>query len=77
MLREDFPKIPHAVRPQIERAIRERLTVAPLLLGKALKHSLSGMRSLRVGDYRIGYVVEGANVIIKRIEHRRDAYKGW
>jgi len=77
MLREDIPKIPPANRFQIERAIEERLAVAPLGFGKPLRHSLSGMRSLRIGDYRVGYVVDGANVIIQRIEHRRDAYKKW
>ena len=77
VIRSDLPAMPTASKEQVMRAIYERLTVDPLSFGKPLRHSLSGMRSLRVGDYRVGYVVEGDNVIIKHIEHRRDAYKGW
>jgi mRNA interferase RelE/StbE len=77
MLREDFPKIPHDSRHQIERAINERLTVAPLEFGKQLQYSLKSLRCLRVGDWRVAYKVEGNTVTIVRIQNRRDAYKGW
>ena len=30
---------------------------------------------LRVGDYRILFEIEGINLIIYRIRHRKDAYK--
>jgi len=75
--RNDYPKIPTNSRRQILRAIHERLAVSPLDFGKPLRHELGGMRSLRVGDWRIGYFVEGETVIIAHIELRRDAYKGW
>ena len=75
--KEDLPKIPEQNKAQIAKAIHERLAIAPLSFGKPLRHSLSGMRSLRVGDWRIGYYVEGRNVVIEHIEIRRDAYKGW
>lgn len=74
---EDLPKIPPASRVQIRRAICERLMVAPLDVGKPLRHGLSGMRALRVGDWRIGYYVKDEDVTIARIELRRDAYKDW
>ena len=74
---EDLSAMPSSARLQVLRAIRERLSAAPLSFGKPLRHSLSGMRSLRVGDWRIGYSVEGATVIVEHIELRRDAYKGW
>ena len=75
--RVDAPNIPRAHRAQIEKAISERLAVAPLDFGKPLRHNLNGIRSLRVGDWRIGYCVEGETVTITHIELRRDAYKGW
>ena len=74
--REDFPKIPEVNKPQIERAIRERLTVAPDLLGKPLTGGFAGMRRLRVGDWRIIYEVEAETVTVHAIKIRRDAYKG-
>jgi len=75
--RVDAPNIPEAHRAQIERAINERLATAPLDFGKPLRHNLNGMRSLRVGSWRIGYFVEAETVTINHIELRRDAYKDW
>jgi len=77
VVEEDFPRIPKANLAQIVKAIGSRLSVAPLLLGKPLRHNLHGTRSLRIGDYRVGYSVDGNDVIIEHIELRRDAYKGW
>lgn len=31
---------------------------------------------MRVGDYRVLFEVEGSKLVIYRIKHRRDAYKG-
>ena len=76
-IKNDIPKIPAAYYDTIMRAIHERLSKAPLDFGKPLRHELNGMRSLRVGNWRVGYTVEDGNVIIARIELRRDAYKGW
>ena len=73
----DLAEMPPPARRQVLRAIQERIMVAPLAFGKQLKHGLSGYRSLRVGDWRIGYTVDENNVSIAHIELRRDAYKGW
>jgi len=77
VIKNDIPAIPAANYDQIMRAIHERLSVNPLAFGKQLRHGLSYYRSLRVGDWRIAYRVEGNNVIIAHIELRRDAYKKW
>jgi len=77
VIEEDFPRIPKKNLAQIVKAIGRRLSAAPMSFGKPLRHGLSGMRSLRVGDYRVGYVVDGENVIIQHIEIRRDAYEDW
>ena len=74
---DDLAAMPPASRRQVLRAIHERLTVSPLLFGKRLRHSLRGLRSLRVGDYRVGYMVDGESVVIAHIDLRRDAYKDW
>jgi len=40
-----------------------------------LKGSFAGLRRLRIGDYRVIYLVEDAAVLILRIGHRRDVYR--
>lgn len=42
--------------------------------GKRLLGRLSGLFSLRVGDFRIIYSVSGDRVIIRTVGHRREVY---
>jgi mRNA interferase RelE/StbE len=46
-------------------------------LGKPLKESLKGQFSLRIGDYRIVYLLKHSTqrIFIIYIRHRKDAYK--
>ena len=45
--------------------------------GGVLKGELSGLRRLRVGDYRILYEVyrQELTILVVRIAHRREAYR--
>ena len=45
-------------------------------LGKPLRYSLKGFRSVRIGKYRLIYVIEGDVVKIYAFEHRKGVYKG-
>jgi mRNA interferase RelE/StbE len=62
---------------------RERLIVAidslstNLAAGGVLKGEFSGLRRLRVGDYRIVYEVNGGELIVLviRIGHRQGVYR--
>lgn len=67
-------EVAKAERIQIIDAI-DRLTEEPLA-GGVLKGEFSGLRRLRVGQYRIVYEVsEGElTVLVVRIGHRRDVY---
>ena len=62
-------------RVRIVAAI-DRLADTPHL-GTALKGGLTGLRRLRVGDYRVLYEIrdEELVVLVVRIAHRRDAYR--
>jgi len=42
--------------------------------GKALSGNFSGYYRLRIGDYRIIYIIRDQTVIIARIGHRSDVY---
>jgi mRNA interferase RelE/StbE len=43
--------------------------------GKPLVGPLKGIRSLRVGDYRILYEVARSTVTVLTVNHRREVYK--
>lgn len=49
-------------------------TLADLPNLKQLKGVKNAYR-IRIGDYRLGFVVEGDTIIIKRVLHRKDIYR--
>jgi mRNA interferase RelE/StbE len=65
-------------RPQRERLIEaiDRLGADPLR-GTALKGNLTGLRRVRVGDYRIVYEVRHGELIVLviRVAYRREVYR--
>ncbi|MDP3935519.1 MAG: type II toxin-antitoxin system RelE/ParE family toxin [Alphaproteobacteria bacterium] len=77
VLKEDIPQLPQNIRQTIKQAIESRLMINPMLFGKPLRYSLSGLRSLRVGDYRVIYTINSTEfrVSIVSIAHRRDVYE--
>lgn len=72
--KHDLPKIPRNMQQAIQRAIEERLLQDPFIFGEPLRQSLKGHRKLRVGDYRVIYRVEGKDIIILKIGHRKEVY---
>jgi mRNA interferase RelE/StbE len=68
-------KIPRAERLRIIHAV-DRLSSEPFA-GGVLKGEFSGLRRLRVGEYRIVYEVSQGEltVLVVRIGHRRDVYR--
>ena len=78
VVEHDIPALPKAVRLRVQKAIEQRLGTEPTLYGKPLRFNLSGLRRLRVGDYRVIYCVNGEErkAIITAIDHRKDIYEG-
>ena len=74
VVNEQIPSIPMPYRQQIKRAIEERLTVDPVKIGKPLRHSLFGLRRMRVGDWRVIYRINGDAVEIVKIGNRKEVY---
>lgn len=76
VVENDIPSLPKAIRELIKRAIKTRLTVDPIGLGKPLRYSFIGHRRVRVGGYRIVYRVDPKKetVTIVIIKHRKDVY---
>ena len=50
--------------------LAEKPTMLPALKGK-----FKGMRRMRVGNYRVIYVIIEDVVLVLRIHHRKDVYK--
>ena len=70
-------RLPEPVAAAVIEFLTTTLVREPLRVGKPLRRELSGIWSARRGTYRILYRVreEPPEVIVLRIEHRRDVYK--
>jgi mRNA interferase RelE/StbE len=44
-------------------------------LGKPLSNVLKNNRSLHIGKYRVLYSIKGEEIIIAKIDHRKDVYE--
>jgi mRNA interferase RelE/StbE len=55
---------------KIEKDLPARADTCPVLKG-----SFSGLRKLRVGDYRVIFAILGQQVLVLRIGHRREIYE--
>ena len=72
----DIPSLSSDVKSRVKKAIESKLFTRPEVFGKPLENSLFGFRSLRVGDYRVIFIIEKkSEVFIVLIEHRSVVYK--
>lgn len=71
----DLKSISAPIKKDIQKAIEEKLTSSPEFFGKPLQFSLKGLRSMRVGDYRVIFGLSKDSVRIVLIAHRSIAYK--
>lgn len=77
VIKSQIPKLSLPVRRRIKTAIEKKLMVNPIAFGKPLRHSLKGLRRLRVDDYRVIYKIDEAEalVIVVKIAHRKEVYE--
>ncbi len=74
VVRDDIPKLSAEWKIKIKKAIEQRLTTHPETYGKPLRRSLKGYRKLRVGDYRVIFLLEKNTVKILVVQHRSVVY---
>lgn len=74
VVHDDIPKLSSVWKTKIRKAIEERLTINPEIYGKPLRKSLKGYRKLRVGDYRVIFLLEIDVVKVLVIQHRSVVY---
>ena len=72
---KELRRLPPGVRRRLAEAI-DRLAEEPLA-GSVLKGEFSGLRRLRVGEYRIIYEALRAEltVLVVRVGHRQSVYR--
>lgn len=68
---------PQAVAAAVIDFLTTTLIVQPRRVGKPLRGELSGIWAARRGTYRVLYRLndERREVIVVRVDHRRDAYR--
>jgi mRNA interferase RelE/StbE len=73
-VRKDLASLPKAEARRVLDKIERELTVRPDSC-PSLKGQFAGLRRLRVGSYRVIFVVQEQDVLVLRIGHRRDVYE--
>ncbi|MDQ3723588.1 MAG: type II toxin-antitoxin system RelE/ParE family toxin [Actinomycetota bacterium] len=70
-------RLPEAVAAAVINFLTTTLIDEPRRVGKPLRGDLAGIWSARRGSYRVLYRLreDPCEVIVVRIEHRRDAYR--
>jgi len=70
-------KLPEPVAAAVIEFLSTSLIRGPYRVGKPLRDDLAGVWSARRGTYRVLYRIreDPREVIVLRIEHRRDAYR--
>ncbi len=72
---DDLPSLNKDIKLRIRNAIETRLSVAPHEYGTPLRKTLRGYWKLRVGDYRVIFMIEDQRVLIIGIRHRKEVYR--
>lgn len=69
--------LPEAVATAVLDFLTSSLVANPHRVGKQLRDDLSGIWSARRGTYRVLYRINDDvnEVVVLRVEHRRDAYR--
>ena len=70
-------KLPEPVATAVIEFLTTSLICQPYRMGKPLRDDLAGIWSARRGTYRVLYRIRDDlhEVIVLRVEHRRDAYR--
>ena len=70
---EDTKRLKGELKSHLEKAVKKVLENP--LLGKPLRYSYKGLRSERVGKFRIVYEIEWTLVIFHIFDHRGKVYR--
>ncbi len=71
---KDIRKLDPSIKPQIGKALL-KLQNNPFEHSEKLTDSIIGAYRIRIGDYRVIFDIEGKDIVILRVGHRKEIYK--
>ena len=71
---KDIKKLDSSIKSRIGNALL-KLQDNPLLYSDKLSDPALGTYKFRIGDYRVIFDIEGNDVVVLRVGHRREIYK--
>lgn len=71
---KDIKKLDSSIKSRIGNALL-KLRDNPLLYSEKLSDPALGTYKFRIGDYRVIFDIEGNDIVILRVGHRREIYK--
>ena len=72
---KDIHKLEPKVKSRIGTALLQ-LQTDPIGHAKRLTNSSLGTYRFRIGDYRVIFDLDGENIVVLRVGHRKDIYRG-
>ncbi|MEY3784325.1 MAG: hypothetical protein RLZZ230_647 [Candidatus Parcubacteria bacterium] len=73
---QDLKKLDTVIRKRVGLKLRQAALLDDLsTVAKHLTGEWSGAQRLRVGYYRVLFEVFGTNMVILKVQHRKDVYK--
>ena len=73
-VRKDLKNIDREEADRIIDAVLEKLSADPYI-GEPLRGKFKGMYKYRIGSYRVIYVIEGKEVWVLKVGHRKHVYR--
>ena len=71
---KDIKKLDSSIKNHIGKALL-KLQNNPFSYSEKLSNQTLGTYKFRIGDYRVIFDIEGNDVVILRVGHRREIYK--
>jgi mRNA interferase RelE/StbE len=74
--KDDIGRLDAVIQKRLSKKLAQVAALADVtLVAKILTGNLGGVYRIRVGDYRVLFVLEGGNINILRVQHRKDVYR--
>ena len=70
----DIKKLDSRIKDRIGKTLL-RLKEEPLRFAEKLSDPILGEYRFRIGDYRVIFDIEGNEIVVLRVGHRREIYK--
>ena len=71
---KDWEDLDKEIRDRIAAKLRE-YSKNPFKYARKLIHPKIGTYRFRIGDWRVIFDIDGENIVILRVGHRKDIYK--